>query len=129
MEKRNIAVAIILTIITCGLYGIYWFIVLTDETNKTTKKPEEQTSGVVAFLLSLITCGIYSFYWAYKQGEKLDEAAEKNGMSKDSRSILYLILCLIGFSIIAYALMQDTLNKVIDKKANTKAKLPKEAAK
>ena len=115
MEKRNIAVAIILTIVTCGIYGIYWFIVMTDETNKTTDKPEEQTSGGIAFLLTFITCGIYGLYWAYKQGEKLDAAAEKNGMTRDSRSVLYLILSLIGFSIIAYALMQDTLNKLIDK--------------
>lgn len=31
MRERNIAVAIILTIVTCGIYGIYWFIVLTDD--------------------------------------------------------------------------------------------------
>lgn len=117
MEKRSIAVAIILTIITCGLYGIYWFIVLTNDANKTTENPESQTSGGVAFLLSIITCGIYALYWTYKQGEKLDAAAEKCGMSKDSRPILYLVLSLLGFSIIAYALMQDTLNKVIDKSA------------
>ena len=128
MEKRNIAVAIILTIVTCGIYGIYWFIVMTNDANKTTEKPEEQTSGGVAFLLSFITCGIYGWYWAYKQGEKLDAAAEKNGMPRDSRSVLYLILSLIGFSIIAYALMQDTLNKIIDKTSAKQAK-PEQPAK
>ena len=32
-QQRNIAVAIILTIVTCGIYGIYWFVKLTDEMN------------------------------------------------------------------------------------------------
>ena len=117
MEKRNIAVSIILTIVTCGIYGIYWFIMLTDETNKFTDNPQQETSGGVAFLLTLVTCGIYGIYWAYKQGEKLDNASVKSGMTNGSRGILYLILSLVGFSIVAYALMQDSINKLID--ANT----------
>ena len=117
MEKRNIAVAIILTIVTCGIYGIYWFIVLTDEANKFTEDPQKETNGGIAFLLTLVTCGIYGLYWAYKQGEKLDNDFVKSGMTNGSRGILYLILSLVGFSIVAYALMQDSINKLID--ANT----------
>ena len=117
MEKRNIAVAIILTIVTCGIYGIYWFIVLTDEANKFTDNPQQETNGGIAFLLTIVTCGIYGLYWAYKQGEKLDNASVKSGMTNGSRGILYLVLSLVGFSIVAYALMQDSINKLID--ANT----------
>ncbi len=117
MEKRNIAVAIILTIVTCGIYGIYWFIMLTDEANKFTDNPQQETNGGIAFLLTIVTCGIYGLYWAYKQGEKLDNASVKSGMTNGSRGILYLVLSLVGFSIVAYALMQDSINKLID--ANT----------
>ncbi len=40
-KKRDIVVSIILSIVTCGIYGIYWFVVMTDESNElaTTKKP------------------------------------------------------------------------------------------
>ena len=31
INKRNLAVSIILSIVTCGIYGIYWFVVLTDD--------------------------------------------------------------------------------------------------
>ena len=31
MKERNIGVAIILTLVTCGIYGIYWFIAITDD--------------------------------------------------------------------------------------------------
>ena len=65
IQQRNIAVCIILSIVTCGIYGIYWFIVLSNDTN-TVSNAENATSGGVAFVLSLITCNIYGLYWAYK---------------------------------------------------------------
>ena len=53
IQQRNIAVCIILSIVTCGIYGIYWFIVLSNDTN-TVSNAENATSGGVAFVLSLI---------------------------------------------------------------------------
>lgn len=111
IQQRNIALCIVLSIVTCGIYGIYWFIVLTDDTN-TIAEAKEATSGGLAFLLSLVTCSIYLFYWAYKQGEKIDEAKARRGIASSNSGILYLILCLVGCGIIAYALMQNELNKL-----------------
>lgn len=110
VQQRNIALCIILSIITCGIYGIYWFICLTDEANTVSKTAG--TSGGMAFLFTLITCGIYGLYWLYKQGEKLDAAKEQRGMSGGSSGIIYLLLGIFGLSIIAYALMQDSINKM-----------------
>lgn len=111
IQRREIAMCIILSIVTCGIYGIYWFICLTDDTNLVSKRTED-TSGVIAFLLSLVTCNIYGLYWAYKQGEKIDEAKTDRGIPSNNSSIAYLLLCLFGFSIVAYALMQNDLNKM-----------------
>ena len=108
IQKRNIAVAIILTIITCGIYGIYWFVKLTNEMNRLTGN-EQDTSGGVACLLTIVTCGIYSIYWAYRMGEKRDRLAEKDSSS----AILYLVLSLF-ISIAVYALAQDAINKAIE---------------
>lgn len=104
IQQRNIAVCIILSIVTCGIYGIYWFIVLSNDTN-TVSNAENATSGGVAFVLSLITCNIYGLYWAYKQGEKIDKA-------KTDRGIPSLILCFVGLGIVAEALMQNELNSL-----------------
>ena len=106
MQKRSIALAIILSVVTCGIYGIYWFIMLTDEMNYASGN-QNDTSGLMAFLLSLVTCSIYSYYWAYKMGEKADIVERSNG----SKGILFLILSIFGLGIIVYALAQDTLNK------------------
>ena len=32
MKEKNIALCIILSIFTCGIYGIIWFISMTDDT-------------------------------------------------------------------------------------------------
>lgn len=114
MKQRSVAVAIILTIVTCGIYGIYWLIMLNDETNYVSGHQQDGTSGGIVFLLTLVTCGIYGFYWCYKQGEKLNEARVQRGVMADtSLSIIYLVLSIFGLSIIAYALMQNELNKML----------------
>lgn len=110
IQKRDLVKAIILSIVTCGIYSIYWFISLTNEIN-TLSGNEGDTSGGTAFLLSLVTCSIYSYYWAYKMGEKRDAMDGRN----NSSGILYLVLSLFGFSIVVYALLQDSINKTLDR--------------
>lgn len=121
ITKRSVATCIILTIITCGIYGIYWFIKLTDDTNMLVNdygvsNGENLTTGGTAFLLSLVTCGIYSFYWAYKQGERLDRIRAAKGFNQSNLSTTYLLLdIVITFvasvgSIVVYSLMQNELN-------------------
>lgn len=110
VQQKNIALCIVLSLVTCGIYGIYWFITLTNDLNTATG--EEGTSGGVAFLLSLVTCSIYMYYWAFKCGEKVDKIRQQNGEAGGSNGVLYLILCLFGLGIVTYALVQSELNKV-----------------
>lgn len=110
IQKRSVAVCIILSIVTCGIYGIYWFICLNNDTN--TASNTFGTSGGVAFLLTLVTCGIYGFYWAYKQGEKIDAAKASRGIPTSNSGIVYLLLSIFGLSIVAWALMQNELNQL-----------------
>ena len=70
MKQRNIVVCILLSLVTCGIYGIYWMIVLNDETNALSGR--QGTSGGLVFLFSLITCGIYALYWMYQMGNAVD---------------------------------------------------------
>ena len=114
IEKRDIAINIILTIVTCGIYGIYWFIVLTDDV-KTVSKNTEVASGGLAFVFTLISCGIYGIYWAYKMGELMKTAQEQNGVEVKDNAVLYLILQLFGLGIVNYALIQSDLNVIAEK--------------
>ena len=111
IERRNIAVCIVLTLVTCGFYGIYWIVCLTNDVN-TVSGDVNGTSGGMVVLLTIVTCGIYGIYWAYKQGEKLDFTKNNRGIPSSNSGVLYLILQIFGFGIIAYALMQNELNKL-----------------
>ena len=65
IEKRNIVLYIILTICTCGIFGLYWFVCLTDDSKKASND-WTSASGGVSLLLTIVTCNIYGLYWAYK---------------------------------------------------------------
>ena len=114
IQKRELALTIILSIITCGIYSIYWFIVMTDDSNALADR-EKTASGGLSFLYSLLTCGIYSLYWYYKMGKKLEEAGKRYNISVGDNSVLYLVLGLFGFGIVSYALIQNELNKFATK--------------
>lgn len=109
MKQRSIPLCIVFSIITCGLYGIYWFICVTEEARLVSDR--FQTTGGMAFLFSLITCGIYGFYWAYKMGDAMEDARAQHGEPSGSLPILFLLLNIFGLSIVTLALIQNELNK------------------
>lgn len=112
ITARNIVTCIILSIVTCGIYGIIWMIDLVDDLNTASQSTGEPSGGTV-FLLSLITCGIYSFVWMYKAGEKVDRIKQLSGQpAGSSTGIVYLVLCLFGLGLVSYCLIQSELNKV-----------------
>ena len=104
IRRREIALCIIFTLLTCGIYGIYWMIVINDDVNEIVGD-REATSGGMVFLFSLLTCGIYGLYWLYSMGTKIDGV---NGGSNSG--ILYVILGIFGLGIVSYAIMQDNIN-------------------
>lgn len=112
IQQRNIAVCIILSIITCGIYGIYWKVCVVNELNMASGRVSD-TSGGMVILFTILTCGIYSFWWYYQAGLKVNEVRRRNGEMMDSSSgILYLVLSLFGLSIVNDCIIQDELNKV-----------------
>lgn len=110
IKQRNIAVCIILSIVTCGIYGLYWLACLNNDTN--TASNTFGTSGGMVVLLTIVTCNIYGIYWAFKQGEKIDAAKASRGIPSSNSGILYLILSLFGLGIVGWALMQNEINKM-----------------
>ena len=72
----------------------------------------EQRNIALCIILSIITCGIYGLYWIYKQGDNLDQIKASRGLPAGNSGILYLILAIVGLSIVSYALMQNELNQL-----------------
>jgi hypothetical protein len=103
--------AIVLTIITCGIYGIYWFIVLTNEVG--TLSGDHEFTGGKHFLLTLVTCGIWSIVWSYQIGKQVAAVQQYRGYHPNDNSVLYVILSVFGFGIIVYCLVQSDVNKLV----------------
>ena len=78
LEKKNIATCVILTFVTCGIYGIYWLYCLIRDINTISEDPDSM-SPIIVILLGIITCGIYFVYWFYKAGALLDQKAIEFG--------------------------------------------------
>lgn len=109
IAPRNIALCIIFSIITCGIYAIYWMIKMNDEIN-TLSGERNATSGGMVFLFSLITCNIYQYYWLYKMGERVSRIKKaQNGDDK----ILYMLLGIFGLAIVSYGIMQSEINTAV----------------
>jgi len=109
VAPRSIAISVILTIVTFGIYGLFWMYHLNNEINELAQDPTAPGGGLVLFLF-IITFGIYGLYWYYKMGEKCDYITQTGNHS----GIIYLILGLLGLGIVATALMQDAINRVLE---------------
>lgn len=112
VSQRSIGLCIVLSIITCGIYGLYWLYCLNEDA-KVLSGDVNATSGGVVILLGIVTCGIYTLYWMFKQGERIDNAKTSRGLPSSNSGILYLILSLVGLAIISYALMQNEINNMV----------------
>ena len=109
MERpRSVALCIVLSIVTCGIYGLYWIACLNDDINEVTAN--SGTSGLMVVLFSFITCGIYFIYWGYKMGDILDRNRIQYKVPTGSLPIVFLLLNLFGLGIVSLALMQNEVN-------------------
>lgn len=106
---RSIPMCIVFSIISCGIYALYWMAKLNDEINQICKDPYAASGGMVV-LYSILTCGIYGIYWSYKMGEKCDWIKNRAG---GNSNVIYLVVSLFGLIIINYCMMQDTINGVV----------------
>ncbi|MEG2199764.1 MAG: DUF4234 domain-containing protein [Anaerovorax sp.] len=112
MKERDLVTCVLLTIVTLGIYGLYWFVHLTDESLEVTG--EQGMKGLTSLFFLIVTFGLYGLYWSYKLGQRLDRALEQRGMTRGNSysGILYLILDFCQLSIIVWALAQSELNKL-----------------
>ena len=111
VKQESIATCIILSFVTCGIYGIIWFINIVNNVNTICNDEHSNQSGATVFLLSLITCGIYSLIWFYQAGGRMKATSDKYAMGISDNSLLYLLLNIFGFGLVSYCLLQSDINK------------------
>ncbi|MCD8107594.1 MAG: DUF4234 domain-containing protein [Oscillospiraceae bacterium] len=97
---RNIVVYVLLTIITCGIYGLWFIYEWAQDVNEICRNDGDETPGLLKLiLLSLITCGLYSYYWYYKLGNRLQANGPTYGVTISENGTTVLLWLILGILI------------------------------
>ncbi|MBR5514661.1 MAG: DUF4234 domain-containing protein [Clostridia bacterium] len=104
IKERNPIVCILLSLVTCGIYGFYWVFCMAREA-VSIKDPND--AGTLEALLCIFFAPA-GFFLAEK---KFAEGCAAKGVEHKDNSVLYLILCLVCLAIVPYYMMQTELNK------------------
>lgn len=97
VKKRNVFLVYLYSIITLGIYGLYWIV--------KTKKEMNELGGKIPTAWLLIV-PIANIYWIYKYCE-----AFAQHVKKDNNTVLWFILYMF-VGIIMPAIVQIELNKL-----------------
>jgi hypothetical protein len=106
-EEKNIALVIIFSIITCGIYNLFWIYHMV-KAETAFLESEKSVPGV--FFCNILV-PFYSWYWLYDRSKSVAMRADKIGMRGISdNSVLYLLLSIFGFMFVSQLLFQNDLN-------------------
>ncbi len=106
----GIAFGIILTIVTCGIYGLIWQYKQMAVLNAWLGR--DDFSFGVWLLLSIVTCGVFAVYYEYKMAKGIIEIQEDNQMRvSNDLPLICVVLSLFGLSLVSLAIQQSEINK------------------
>lgn len=95
--NRSLLVYILLNIVTCGIYGMYFVYSIARDMNIVCAGDGKQTAGLLKFfLLNLITCNIYSWVWYYSLGNRMAATAPRYNLSFQENGTTILLWMLLG---------------------------------
>ncbi len=104
MNKRSIIAMILLSIITCGIYLIFWMYLARSEFQQLSG---DQSISPGLELLFCLLCAPYSLYWIYKFSSDIAKYQYQNGLQVTDNSAINLILYIFGFGFISFLLIQN----------------------
>lgn len=112
-QKRSVIAVILFTLLTGGIYGIYFIYTTTKDLNELTDDYRLRPGWTLLF--GLITCGLYMFYWWYRIND-LVMAAQVQALRpyRSDNRLLFIVLRIFGLSVINMAILQADLNDVYE---------------
>ena len=110
--KLSIPVHLILTLVTCGLFNLYWNYKQMEACNYLLKRQEFKFANWIIF--SILTCGIYHIFYQYKMGAAIVEIQRKaDKLLSDSLPLISCLLTVFGLSIVIDCIHQHEINKLV----------------
>ncbi|MGE0791716.1 MAG: DUF4234 domain-containing protein [Sandaracinaceae bacterium] len=116
MTERNPVLVVVLSLVTCGLYGFYHAYITTQELCSFTGRTD--INPTTELLLNIVTCGIFGMYIEYRNQQIIDELYKARGVAHEERAMIVGVLNVATFVVgatylVATFLYQDELNKVM----------------
>jgi hypothetical protein len=108
LNERSFIKDLLLTLVTCGIYGFYAFYVTEEELAKASGDPS--INGAKDLLLTLVTCGIWGIYCYWRNAKKYHELATRYGLQRQDQSTIVLITMALGVGFIGWYLLQEEHN-------------------
>ncbi len=111
---RSPIVVILLSLITCNIYFIYWLYTTSNEINDALGRKEINTTLLIVFMILSYICfpfALYILYVMYQINSAMEELGQRSGIRTQSSFILWLILSLffgIGSYVMMYQVQADT---------------------
>lgn len=97
IKQRSLLSLVLLSIITCGIYGIYFWYCYTEDINKVCEGDGKPSPNyIIVILLSIVTCGIYAYWWYYTQANRLQAIAPKYNLSFQENGTTVILWFLFG---------------------------------
>jgi hypothetical protein len=120
LQKRSPLSVILLTIVTCGIYLVYWYYKIYNELQLFSGKTPTGNPFWLDFLINLFTCGLWGIFVDYKISKQLHQIRIDHNIKGEDSSIIILILdCFSIFTlhflwILTSAIQQDEWNHIIE---------------
>ena len=108
INKKSIAVCILLSLVTIGIYYIYWEYLLV----KNIRALRGDNGSCVGEMLCLVLVPFYALYWWYTRGEEVKRYFVSHNQTTTGSGLLYLILAILGLGFIDAAIMQNDFNSL-----------------
>lgn len=97
IEQRDFVKYVVLTIVTCGLYSIFfWATYIPDINRSCDGDGDHSTEYLIVFLLNIITCGIYSYVWVYQLGNRIYRNGPRYGLNFSETGTTILLFTFLG---------------------------------
>ena len=112
MQNRSIATVIILSIVTCGIYGLYWTYVTAQELENEIGQPLKM-SPIILLLLCLCLGVVGYVLFGMVMNEALNKVRENKGLPPVDNQVIYMVLGFV-FPLILMVLVQSEINKLTD---------------
>lgn len=115
VQERNSAIVLLLSVVTCGFYLIYWTYQTSEELRLQTG--DESIKPGIDLLLMVISCGFWGWYVQYRNARVVHaQLVQSNPYRKDQSQVVLILNIAAMFvgvtALVAVYLVQEELNQL-----------------